>query len=34
VDVQLLVKRAHLLHQLFQDPLTAPRALVAMPLNV
>jgi alkylation response protein AidB-like acyl-CoA dehydrogenase len=34
VDAQLLVKRAHLLHQLFQDPLAAPQALLDMTLNV
>jgi alkylation response protein AidB-like acyl-CoA dehydrogenase len=34
VDAQLLVKRAHLLHELFQDPRAAPRALLDLPLNV
>jgi alkylation response protein AidB-like acyl-CoA dehydrogenase len=34
VDAQLLVKRAHLLHELFQDPRATPRALLDMPLNV
>jgi alkylation response protein AidB-like acyl-CoA dehydrogenase len=34
VDAQLLLKRAHVLHQLFEDPRTLPAALLDMPLNL
>jgi alkylation response protein AidB-like acyl-CoA dehydrogenase len=34
VDAQLILKRVHVLHQLFDDPRATPRALLEMPLNV
>jgi alkylation response protein AidB-like acyl-CoA dehydrogenase len=34
VDAQLVLKRVHVLHQLFEDPRLTPPALVEMQLNV
>jgi alkylation response protein AidB-like acyl-CoA dehydrogenase len=34
VDAQLVLKRAHVLHQLFDDPRTTPAALLDLPLSI